>query len=328
MSVEFPKSKFDLKVVGGGDGWLFLDNDKNDVMLQHAGKLRLSEEQLVRWRFTLESRIAWLEKRDIRYWFLVAPNPHSVFPEKLPDGAGSGERRPVLQLLRHLRERSYARIVYPIEDLVAEKHRCVYAKTNSHWTDFGAFIAYRCLMAEVSQSVAASVLTEEDLQFVELSKVGDLGAKLVPPESSLEAHVIPCNGRAEIVFDNRIHNTGRRIDYICDTAPPTTCLIFGDSFAHMLLPFLAESFGRLVFGHLASLDHTLVEEVRPDIVVSVLNERFLVQVPNDLDGENLAHHEAAKRADGYVYPPRSMSGNRVDSMSVDALERDRRDVIS
>src|SRR5207249_7057239 len=62
-------------------------------------------------------------------------------------------------------------------------------------------------------------------------------------------------------------------DLECPDAPPTTCLLFGDSYTYPLIKFVAESFGRLVFAHSANVDRHLVEEVAPDVVVTRSEER-------------------------------------------------------
>jgi hypothetical protein len=318
---KLAKSRFDGKVVRGKDGWLFLDNDTNAVMSQYAGRLRLSDEQVSLWRILLENRSTWLEKRGVPYFFLVAPNSHCVYPEKLPDGSGTGEGRPVLQILEHLRdESSYAHLIYPLEELIREKSRQrVFTKTQTHWTEAGAYVAYRRLMAEISTSMSLPVITEEDLTVREKLEVGDLGSKVDPPASSLDVYMDIRNQQARLIFDNRVDNTGRCIEYRCDKAPPLRCMVFGDSFTAMLLPFLAESFARLHFAHMPTLDYGLIERERPDVVISVMNERFLISVPDDLTGFTLERLEARKREAGLVYPPRviPLPGNRIDSPAAD-----------
>ena len=314
---ELAQSRLDGKVVRGKDGWLFLDNDSNLVMSQHSGKLRFSAEQLRQWRFLLENRIAWLERRGALYFFLVAPNPHSVYPDKLPDGSGTGESRPILQLVKYLEsEGSFARIIYPLEELAKERSRLVFSRTETHWTELGAFVAYRRLMAEINASNSVPVLSEDDLSMEERSWTGDLGLKIEPPESSTSVYVTVRHPKAQFVSDNRVYNLGRRIEYRCDAAPPTRCLVFGDSFSTRLLPYLAEGFARLVFAHVPTLDYELVEREQADIVICVMNERFLISVPNDVSGTTLEQLGDNKIAAGQLYPPRAATGNRVDSPEV------------
>ena len=58
----------------------------------------------------------------------------------------------------------------------------------------------------------------------------------------------------------------------CDAAPATTCVVFGDWSSYRMLTYLSESFSRMVFVHLGTLDHELVEAERPDVVLDLVDE--------------------------------------------------------
>jgi acetyltransferase AlgX (SGNH hydrolase-like protein) len=289
--------RHDGKVARGRDGHLFIDNDINQVMAQHSGQSRFTDAQLEHWRLLLENRIAWLERRGARYFFLVAPNAHSVYPEKLPEQVPSTPERPIHELMRHLRDKgSEARIVYPLEEISAAKPRPVYSKTSSYWSDLGAFIAYRALMEEIRPELSAVRMLElEDFEQSEEERPGDLGNKMKPPEPSRGVRLTPRESRTRLVSDNGIINNGRRIEFQGDGQADFTCLLLGDSFSAQLIPFLAESFGRLVFAHIPTLDHRLVEAERPDVVVTLLNERFMIRPPVDVPAKALEEREAEKR---------------------------------
>jgi alginate O-acetyltransferase complex protein AlgJ len=312
--VQEPAAADDGKVVRGKDGWLFVANDTNRVLDQHVGILRFSGAELEAWRVLLEQRRGRLAQLGIGYAFFVAPNPHSVYPEKLPEGIRCAGPRPVQQLIGHLREkRSPVEVHYPLERLLGEKDRLIYAKTDSHWTELGAFIAYQELLRALPFHDELRELGEDDLFLDEGVVPGDLGHKVDPPAGSAQAYVEVRDPRARFVSDNRVRTNGRRIEYECP-AGSRTCLIFGDSFCVRLLPFLAESFRRLVFAHITTLDTGLIRRERPDVVLNVMNERFLVRVPRDEGAPALDDLEAAKRAEGDTYPPRAAhAGNRVDS---------------
>jgi hypothetical protein len=292
-----------VKVVRGRDGWLFLDHDTNHVMAQVHGRLRLAAEQLRQWQLLLENRTAWLARRGTPYFFLVAPVPHVVFPDKLPEGRLEGER-PMLQLLRYLDDQaSYARVIYPVERLIEHRDSLVYTETNSHWTDRGAFIAYQLLADEIAACVSMRKLDNADLDWTEVTQTGDLGCKLQPAKQSVHVCSQTSSPRSRRVYDNGIFNEGRRAEFVCDTAPDSTCLVLGTSSAHGMVHLLAEGFRRLVFAHISTLDYTLVEEVNPDVVVTIFGERFVIRVPVDIPAPTHLELEAAKRAAGSVFPP-------------------------
>ena len=118
----------DGKVVRGREGWLFLGSDTNQVVRQHTGGLLLSPDDLRGWQSLLESRIERLAESGTEYLFAVAPDPHAVYPEMLPEGVDVAETRPVLQLIEHLeRHGSPARITYPLEQLISEKRIRLFA---------------------------------------------------------------------------------------------------------------------------------------------------------------------------------------------------------
>jgi alginate O-acetyltransferase complex protein AlgJ len=304
------------KVVEGKEGWLFLARDTNHVIHQHTGRVRFSARQLKDWRYVLETRAAWLARREIPYFFLVPPNAHAVYPEYLPDDLVPVAERPVLQLIRHLQDReSKARIVYPIEELAAHKqHDLVYIKTDSHWNELGAFIAYKRLMREISPYVTVREIRWEQLFVSRSDLVGDLGSKMQPERASTQVFVDVRGWQAHYAKDNRVRVTGRRIEYRCRLAPDVTCLVHGDSFTEKLLPVLADSFGHTVFCQMPSLDFQVVQQVRPDVVIGVQNERFLLEVPYDATAPTQGELAASKVMRGRVYGPRKVSGTpRVDS---------------
>jgi alginate O-acetyltransferase complex protein AlgJ len=304
-----PESRHDKKYLRGKDGWLFLDGDRNEVVRQHTGEVRFTQAQLEEWQWVLETRNAWLTQRGIPYVFLIPPNPHSVHSDKLPDSIVVKEERPLLQLLRHLDEQgSFARLLYPVQEMQERRDEHVYTRTSSHWTYLGGFLAYGLVADQLEGKVPMRRLEAHDVLFAESMRTGDLGAKVTPPEQSIHVFARPREASARVTYDNGVSLHGRRIEYTCEAAPEAKCLVFGDSFAYMVLPFLVESFRTLVLAHVTSLDYRLVLREQPDVVVQILNERFLIVVSDDARGRTLEEWEEVKRAKGAVSELSSQAG--------------------
>jgi alginate O-acetyltransferase complex protein AlgJ len=291
--------KDDGKVLLGKNGRLFLDNDTNHVIKQHTGERSFSNVELRAWRRVLENRIAWLESRGIRYFFLVPPNAHSVYPEDLPDEIPSAARRPIHQLIDHLTVAgSPARLIYPLDQIVqAKPDPDLYPLTDPHWNGQAAFIAYKQLAKEIAQTVEMHEIREEDVDFRRYNSIGELGFKLKPRRQSERIRASVRKPQAFLVSDNQIFNRGMRIVTRCSDAPHTTCLVLGDSFCGWLWPFFAASFRRFIYTWVPTLDYELVERERPDVVVSVWNERFMIAVPNDMTAPSASDVEGRKRAE-------------------------------
>ena len=301
------------KVVRGHDDWLFLHRDTNRAMGQQSGEIKLSPYQLMQWRIVLEQRVAWLERQGSRYAFMIAPNAASIFPEMLPDGFASSPHRPVHQLLDDLAAQgSPATVVYPEAELLdLKRDGAPYARNETHWSDPGAFCAYEALLDALGPGLAARRLTSADLDVFTGTAAGDLGRHVEPNVEAEHVYAHVREPRARLVSDNRVFNTGRTLVYECGSAPGT-CVLLGDSFCYQLLPFVAETFGRLVFVHRPTLDFELVVAERPALVVSLMTERFLVRVPFDQPFKPTRVMVRDKREAGELLAPREDSYLRPD----------------
>jgi hypothetical protein len=105
---------------------------------------------------------------------------------------------------------------------------------------------------------------------------------------------------ATVIADNCIKRNGRIIRFSSDSAPQTSCILFGDSFSFAMLRYLAESFGQFTFVYLATVDRELVESEDADLIIFSRNERFLIRAPKDADAPSAAEVAADKRSKGEV----------------------------
>jgi hypothetical protein len=83
-----------------------------------------------------------------------------------------------------------------------------------------------------------------------------------------------------------------------------TCVVFGESFAEALLIFLRESFQRLVFVHTSMLIPEILERERPDVVLSIPIERFLVRPPDDREAFAKLEALAVRKGGELPWPSR------------------------
>src|SRR3989442_307255 len=142
-----------------------------------------------------------------------------------------------------------------------------------------------------------------EVSFKESLAAGDLGNKLVPARLDSQLFATVRYPEARLLYDNCIDNTGSVAITESRIAPPTTCLLLGDSYCYPFVKFLAESFGRLVVVHSACLDRRLLSDVQPDVVVNLMAERFLIEVPDDDRDPGLSTHARAKRQAHRTRPP-------------------------
>jgi hypothetical protein len=278
----------DNKILVGRDDWLFLNNDSNRVIDQISGNLTLSADFDAKWRSLFEYRRAQLDAIECKYGLLIAPNKECVYSNMLPDGIRLSDQRPVYRVLQQAKQTVHA--IYPFEELVRQSAIIdVYPKGDTHWNVHGALIGYRKLCSVIG----APCVEDNEIEFFIVER-GDLSSKLGMKTSYVQGRIK--NPSFNRVFNNDIPNNGNRIEYINTNARLPTCILFRDSFGTIMTDIMAQSFSRLVVIWQANIDYSIVEAEKPDFVISVQAERFLVSPPNDITGKSHAEWVSEKTA--------------------------------
>lgn len=264
----------------GLDGFLFLDNDANKALKQTTGELLLSESRLDLWRGLLLGRAAKLSAMSVGFYTALACNKESVYHQFLPKG---------YTLARHRTYNQFAELAAGIVGLnfvdmypplcEAAATELTYYKTDTHWNDFGAYVAYLSLMQRIAKDYRVRVLPKP--RFTWQDFVGDLGKMCDPPRSA-PSLVASYESSATCKFINGIPNVGRVAYYENTDRQLPTCIVFGNSFTwHKLIDYIAESFSSTLFIWSATIDLKVIERFKPDVVIDIPLERFIMMPPVD-----------------------------------------------
>jgi len=290
------------RVLEGADGWAFLCDDANGNLDQLLGELRFSESDLRDYREILRTRHDELARLGIPYFFAIAPSKEAIHPERLPATTPPvGPPDTARQLLDALRETPVRAIDLhnPLREL-ATAGRDLYYRRDAHWTYEGALVAARTLLDAIrAAGVDVGAPADRDLAWVQERFVGDLADKptvaladgrLEPvapsvPVGAEEAGRRPGLGSLgvrplDVPEHLRVSPTRESIileNHLKPGAP--RLIVYRDSSARWLLPFLASACSWSAWLWQATLDFGLIERERPDFVVQVVTERFLPRVP-------------------------------------------------
>lgn len=317
-------ARLDPKVLRGKRGRLFLASDSHDSHSQITGQRRLADEELDQWERGMRERMLFADSLDAPLVTLLGPAPQVVYSDCLPHGVEISKKRPVRQLLNRLAAMDPDPIVvYPLTEL-AEGRRLLdpFPKTDSHWNDFGAFLAYEALMNALPDAVPHRKIGRGDVSLHPTVYTGDLGTKVRPERACVFLRARIDRPRARLIEDNRVRNHGRMAIYECPAAKGT-CVLFGDSWAYTMLLYLAESFQRLVFFHRVNVvDAEPLLSERPDLALVVLTERFLTALPDDKAAVPFEEVVAKKRRGGHLVPESRAPKTRAAFLHSVQLERD------
>jgi tetratricopeptide (TPR) repeat protein len=270
------------KVVEGRNGRLFIADygaPDADAMLREAP---FPADRLKRWRLILETRAGHLARRGIPYVVLVAPDAYTACAADLP----VGWPRPGGPMGRLFRQAMAGipnlKVVYPLAALrETTDGPDLYKKNDTHWSAAGAFVAYKALLEALPAGLGIRRLSDADVSFAMRDTYGNLGAH-ADFDRKCPIPVAEVSGPAPVQVD---HGVGpNRTGFQHTRSPDATAraLIFRDSFATEMGPFLSSTFGDLwSLGPSQSLDYDLLGEMRPDVVVLQTSERRLLHVPDD-----------------------------------------------
>jgi hypothetical protein len=269
----------------GSDGWLYLASDS--AMRSYRATRPFAPEQLESYRKILEARRDWLASRGIPYVLIIPPNKDTIYPEFVPAAYTKVHPESRLdQLLDYMKEHSSVSIIDVRSDLLrARRLERVYDVTDSHWNLPGAYVAYARIIEALSERFpqARPIPRSEFCEVVESGPGGDLALMLGIANRLPEARVklAPRDGwhfrRLDGAFPIAARCAYPELTVATERAGAALprAVLFRDSFAENLIPFLAEHFERMLCIWDKSFDPTIIEHERPSVVIQEMVERSL-----------------------------------------------------
>lgn len=271
-------------LIVGRDGWFFYG--QKQAIAQARGTHRLDESTTAQWARELAHRRDWLRDRGISYLVVFVPNKHRMYGEHLPASLPRMSEVSTLDdLAAYLSRASDVPVLDLRDDLARAKRRHrIYHKTDTHWNDLGAYTGYAAILRRTSELLpefppmepVPVVRSDRTTPGLGLPRI--VGLSLAYPELSHDLRVK--NPRAEVPQHRRAAHLARaeqRLPFALGTGDPSqpTAVMFRDSFANALVPYLSESFRRIVYIWDRDIDAAAIEIEKPSIVIHEMTERFL-----------------------------------------------------
>ncbi len=286
-------------VLIGKSGWLYYV--EQFALEYYIGDDPFMPEELATWKRILEERRDWLALQGIDYYLIVAPNKETIYPEYMPDSViKSGNPSRLDQLIAYLQQHSTFRIIDVRQALIDTKPtQRVYHLTDSHWNEPGSLIAYQGIL----NALAPRYPTLQIQQFPDftlrtvITPGLELAAFLDQVDQYQEEYfqLIPNVARQAILegspsielslnpddgFADYIYLAQPLFASVCPSGEIPRGVMFRDSFAQPVMPFLAEHFQRMVYkvGSM-KFDAELIKTEQPDVVIQEMVERMLMFTP-------------------------------------------------
>jgi hypothetical protein len=268
------------ELVVGADDWLFITANRN--LEAYRGAFRLSDSDLETWAAALAERRDWLAERGAHYLMVFAPDKPEIYGDRLPSGYERGAETPLDQLTAYLAEHStveHVDVRRALHAARADEDDWLYYPYGSHWTDHGAWIAYREILRALSRHFPAlEIPREEDYAPEVLPEPGDTWGGRLRLGRDFEQARLGFVRQAPLRSRQSLDDFYERVYEIPDAAGAPElprAVLFHDSFGAGLRDFLREDFSRLYTRNTVDFEPELVEAERPDVVIQLMAERRL-----------------------------------------------------
>ena len=269
-------------VVLGSEDWLYLTWGDESIF---EYKKKLTEKELKSRFDVIKYRKELLAGQGIQFFVVIAPNKHSIYPEFLPEYLQKLNKNSKYdQITEYLGKNSLDINIDVKNGLMKEKQKgnLVYFKSNTHWNDYGNFIAYQQIIAKLGAYYPElKPMPLNDFNFVNIENAGDLAKMLGMEEYFKEKTyaLIPKNNRIAIIreVDNidGIASKGLMLSE-CNLCGNLTIVIVGDSFMELLRPLIAEHFSKVVYIQKAEnpeVTFNIIKKIKPEILLYEIVER-------------------------------------------------------
>ena len=268
-------------VVLGKDSWLFYADDFS--LDDYTNDRPFSEFDLENWRAAVVRLRDWLQTRGVGYVITFAPDKYRVYPDEFPESVQPLDS--VSRLDQVYNALSDTRVVVDVRPALsaARARERIYYLTDTHWNDRGAFAAYQQIIGALrAQNPAVPpAWAREDFdggsrEIEGRDLAGMMGLKHVLHEDDMP--LVPRRPRLARVVEPSGRDPRAPADRVVTEIPGSPlprAVVFRDSFAGALVPFLSEHFSRAVYLWQNDFDSHVVMDEHPDVVIQEIVGRHL-----------------------------------------------------
>lgn len=269
------------QVVRGKNGWLYYADDAglDDYTNEHP----LPPGEIENWRQTILRARDWCRAHGIAYVFTIPPDKTVLYPEYFDDDVR--QLSPVTRADQVFTATLDTGVVIDVRQamLAGKSRERLFQKTDTHWNERGAFLAYQQIIDAVHRQLPAVPPARDRSAFNATSRTTSgqdlaalMGLKWVMSEEELR--LVPKTPHAYVVVEPRgeyaTAGEGRIVTEIPGSTLPRA-VIFRDSFTSLLAPYLSEHFSRAVYLWQNNFDADDVLNEHADVVIEEIVGRHL-----------------------------------------------------
>lgn len=269
-------------VIVGKHGWYFYADDGS--LEDYAAESPMDAGIEHAWRETVTRADRFVRAHGGTYVFTIAPDKYVLYPEEMPGTIRRvGDVRRMDQVFAVLKPTGIATVDVQPALAAAKARERLYEKTDTHWNDRGALVAYQQLIGAIRARNPAvpPAWTRDDFEPIERTVMGeDLARMMGLPRLLSERELTwrPLRPRRAQVIEPAGEEASAEEGRIVTEIPGSTlprAVVFRDSFMSRLAPFLSEHFSRVVYLWQNDFDPDVIVKEHPDVVIQEIVGRHL-----------------------------------------------------
>ncbi len=256
----------------------------------------LNEDQQKKMARAIKDKVSFCENFDTQLIYMIVPNQCLIYPETMPDRyERSTADYTLLDQFRAAAEEAGAIVLdlYPVMEEHKNDEFKIYHKTDSHWTDYGAYWGYHTLMTEIAKSYpdAAPLPIDGNLRFyTQTVEAGDMMTHfeidnaLISETATFAEWLVDYPNRPNIYVDNRCEIDNHLVAKNQVVTNPNadgknlpSAMIIRDSFSFNAFAFLNQSFSEIYWNYTWDYKFKKVDIKKADVdyLIYLVSEKSL-----------------------------------------------------
>lgn len=274
-------------VIMGKDGWLYTQKYINS----YTSKRIFNKTELDSLRKIFIQRSEWLKQRNIKNYMVIIPTKYNVYPEYLPNSVYklrlTNEKDQFIECISNIDNLKVNDLEPVLKDWKKKSKIRLFQKTDQHWNEYGAFVAYTNIIEELHKDFPEiPLVNSSDFKIDSLSTPGKELAYTILLEDKVteqDIKVSPVNPKsirikAETEYpvpEKFPYKHSFQLEYKTDSTNLPKIMLLRDSYSNSILHLIPESFSRTVFiwdNWCYRLNEDIVKGEKPDIYMTFLIE--------------------------------------------------------
>ncbi len=256
----------------------------------------LDEDQQKKMARAIQDKVKFCENFDTKLIYMIVPNQCLIYPETMPDRyERSAADDTLLDQFTAAAKEAGAIVLdlYPVMEAHKNDEFKIYHKTDSHWTDYGAYWGCHTLISEIAKDYpdVAPMVIGEDISFYTKSvEAGDMMTHfeidnaLISETATFAEWLVDYPNRPNIYVDNRCEIDNHLVakDQVI-TNPNAkdknlpSAMIIRDSFSFNAFAYLNQAFSKIHWNYTWDYQFKKVDIKKADVdyLIYLVSEKSL-----------------------------------------------------